>query len=105
MACESLGSFLQRATRLKLHRSEAQDFLTWLSPYDNEDRKDELLKSSVTDATKWILKDSTFREWSSPESTTKVESESSVSIKKVVRSDVLWCHGKPGSGKSVLMYD
>jgi hypothetical protein len=78
-------------------------FLGWLASFDYEARHKELQTSEVTDAVKWILSNANFVTWLGVESPEATRSASPTLFRSVGRRNVLWCHGDPGAGKSVLM--
>ena len=74
-----------------MHTSEQaqlrKNVLAWLSNYDHEE-KHRTIRAQRADGTgEWLLQDDTFREWYED---------------KKPATPILWCHGVPGSGKSVL---
>ncbi|KAH0355642.1 hypothetical protein KCU83_g1722, partial [Aureobasidium melanogenum] len=64
---------------------EREDFLRWLSPYDFDHKQKQTFKTKHEGTGDWLLQTSEFVRWVTEPS-----------------SQLLWCHGKPGAGKSVL---
>lgn len=67
--------------------------LDWLTSFDYQSRHHELSRVRAPHTGAWFLESNAFKSWlghPSPGS-------------KIRPSNVLWCHGVPGSGKSVLM--
>ncbi|KAG9820069.1 hypothetical protein KCU68_g17528, partial [Aureobasidium melanogenum] len=64
---------------------EKEDFLRWLSPYDFHHKQNLIFKTKHEGTGDWFLQTAKFERWATDPS-----------------SQLLWCHGKPGAGKSVL---
>ncbi|TIA56527.1 hypothetical protein D6C77_06862 [Aureobasidium pullulans] len=84
----------QRETRERQretdHRDQEQvkareEFLRWLSPHNFEQKQNEIFKTKHQGTGDWLLQTEEFSYW-----------------EKATTSQLLWCHGKPGAGKSVL---
>ncbi|THX58120.1 hypothetical protein D6D06_03221, partial [Aureobasidium pullulans] len=72
------------------HRDQEQvkareEFLRWLSPHNFEHKQNETFKTKHQGTGDWLLQTEEFSNW-----------------EKATTSQLLWCHGKPGAGKSVL---
>ncbi|THX39743.1 hypothetical protein D6D10_04047 [Aureobasidium pullulans] len=72
------------------HRDQEQvkareEFLRWLSPHNFEHKQNEIFKTKHQGTGDWLLQTEQFSNW-----------------EKATTSQLLWCHGKPGAGKSVL---
>ncbi|THW51216.1 hypothetical protein D6D21_01581 [Aureobasidium pullulans] len=72
------------------HRDQEQvkareEFLRWLSPHNFEHKQNEIFKTKHQGTGDWLLQTEQFSNW-----------------EKAATSQLLWCHGKPGAGKSVL---
>ncbi|KAL5315085.1 hypothetical protein ACEPPN_017736 [Leptodophora sp. 'Broadleaf-Isolate-01'] len=65
--------------------SERRQFLEWVSDINYEETFNEIIKKKHPGTGEWLLEHKIFRTW--------VESPA---------ASLLWCHGKPGAGKSVL---
>lgn len=69
------------------HQSqERREILNWVSSFDHEKRHLEAKDPRVENTGNWIIEDSSFERWRDNTSST----------------NVIWCHGLPGSGKTVL---
>ncbi|THZ91884.1 hypothetical protein D6C82_09707, partial [Aureobasidium pullulans] len=84
----------QRETRERQRETEHRDqeqvkareeFLRWLSPHNFEQKQNEIFKTKHQGTGDWLLQTEEFSYW-----------------EKATTSQLLWCHGKPGAGKSVL---
>ncbi|KAG9558105.1 hypothetical protein KCU71_g10405, partial [Aureobasidium melanogenum] len=64
---------------------EREDFLRWLSPQDFRGKQHDLSEVKHPGTGDWLLQTSEF-----------------LKRAKTACSQLLWCHGKPGAGKSVL---
>ncbi|THZ70115.1 hypothetical protein D6C85_06186 [Aureobasidium pullulans] len=72
------------------HRDQEQvkareEVLRWLSPHNFEHKQNETFKTKHQGTGDWLLQTEEFSTW-----------------EKATTSQLLWCHGKPGAGKSVL---
>ncbi|TIA09752.1 hypothetical protein D6C80_08436, partial [Aureobasidium pullulans] len=72
------------------HRDQEQvkareEVLRWLSPHNFEHKQNETFKAKHQGTGDWLLQTEEFSNW-----------------EKATTSQLLWCHGKPGAGKSVL---
>ncbi|THZ83652.1 hypothetical protein D6C84_04762, partial [Aureobasidium pullulans] len=72
------------------HRDQEQvkareEVLHWLSPHNFEHKQNETFKTKHQGTGDWLLQTEEFSNW-----------------EKATTSQLLWCHGKPGAGKSVL---
>ncbi|THY31699.1 hypothetical protein D6D00_02138, partial [Aureobasidium pullulans] len=72
------------------HRDQEQvkareEVLRWLSPHNFEHKQNETFKTKHQGTGDWLLQTEEFSNW-----------------EKATTSQLLWCHGKPGAGKSVL---
>ncbi|KAG9864360.1 hypothetical protein KCU77_g2484, partial [Aureobasidium melanogenum] len=70
---------------IDFHVKEKEDFLRWLSPYDFHHKQNLIFKTKHEGTGDWFLQTAKFERWATDPS-----------------SQLLWCHGKPGAGKSVL---
>jgi ankyrin repeat protein len=68
--------------------------LDWLTNYDYQNRHHELCRVRTPHTGAWFYESEEFKAWSTGASKTG---------NKARTSNVLWCHGVPGCGKSVLM--
>ncbi|KAH7389091.1 hypothetical protein BKA64DRAFT_711194 [Cadophora sp. MPI-SDFR-AT-0126] len=64
---------------------ERKQFLEWVSDIDYEATFDEIIKKKHPGTGEWLLTHRTFKYWVNNPA-----------------ASLLWCHGKPGAGKSVL---
>ncbi|KAH0372470.1 hypothetical protein KCU65_g993, partial [Aureobasidium melanogenum] len=64
---------------------EREGFLRWLSPYDFHHKQNDIFKTKHEGTGDWLLQTAEFERWATDSS-----------------SQLLWCYGKPGAGKSVL---
>ncbi|THW70199.1 hypothetical protein D6D19_07968, partial [Aureobasidium pullulans] len=67
------------------HVKAREEFLRWLSPQNFEHKQSETFKTKHQGTGDWLLQTEEFSNW-----------------EKATTSQLLWCHGKPGAGKSVL---
>ncbi|KAL1854831.1 hypothetical protein Daus18300_011347 [Diaporthe australafricana] len=67
-------------------RRERQDFLDWLSIWNIQAQHDKIQGARAQNTGSWFLQDETFLRWRADRAD----------------SHLLWCHGLPGSGKTVL---
>jgi len=73
-----------------------QPDLDWLSTFDYQSRHEELRRLRAPGTGTWLLDDSeAFKTWAS----------GCAADGQKRPNNVLWCHGVPGSGKSIMMYD
>ncbi|KAF2655446.1 ankyrin [Lophiostoma macrostomum CBS 122681] len=83
-----------KANLLSPHDASTTLVLDWLTGYDYQNRHHELCRVRTPHTGAWFYESEEFKAWalgaSRPGS-------------KVRPSNVLWCHGVPGCGKSVLM--
>lgn len=66
-------------------RREKQDLLDWLSALDVQLRHDKIRGNRTQNTGSWFLQDEIFSRWRGD-----------------TTESVLWCHGLPGSGKTVI---
>ncbi|KAL8897576.1 MAG: hypothetical protein Q9207_007148 [Kuettlingeria erythrocarpa] len=66
---------------------ERREVLEWVSKVKHEDKHQEIRLPRLDGTGQWLLEDTTFQDW-------RVQSSKP--------PNVLWCHGIPGSGKSIL---
>ncbi len=72
-----------------VHGERRKQILNWLTPVDCELKRWDLARDRVPKTGEWLLKTEQYRRWRDG----------------ARRSDnLLWCKGKPGSGKSMLTY-
>jgi len=64
---------------------ERTNFLEWVSKIHYEEIHDEIIEKTHLGTTEWLIRKELFQEWFNGSG-----------------SSTLWCHGKPGIGKSVL---
>ncbi|OCK73445.1 hypothetical protein K432DRAFT_420720 [Lepidopterella palustris CBS 459.81] len=75
----------RRQLKLQENKKERESFLDWISTIDFEKIHDDIYIKKHEGTGDWLIRTQEFRTWfSSP------------------KSSLLWCHGKPGVGKSVL---
>jgi len=67
---------------------EPIDVLEWLSPTPYDTRHNEIKRRRIKKTGEWLLETSHYKRW---------RFESDV-------PSFLWCHGGPGTGKTVLTY-
>lgn len=67
-------------------RRERQDLLEWLSVINVQAQHNKIQGARTQNTGSWFLKDEAFRRWQGDRAD----------------SHLLWCHGLPGSGKTVL---
>lgn len=68
---------------------ERQETLEWISKVKHEEKHQDVRLPRLDGTGAWLLQDTTFQEWRAQSSKT---------------TRLLWCHGIPGSGKSILAY-
>ncbi|KAH6715676.1 putative kinase D-interacting substrate of kDa [Leptodontidium sp. MPI-SDFR-AT-0119] len=64
---------------------ERRQFLEWVSDINPEESHDRIIEKTHPGTTKWLTQREKFQDWFTS-----------------LDSSTLWCHGKPGMGKSVL---
>ncbi|KAF8198806.1 hypothetical protein K438DRAFT_1823723 [Mycena galopus ATCC 62051] len=69
-----------------MEQSEREKIIDWLSPLNFFVRQDDIFITQQEGTGEWLLHEEQFKQW-----------ESSI-------GGVLWCHGIPGVGKTVLAY-
>ncbi|KAI8937256.1 hypothetical protein NX059_006465 [Plenodomus lindquistii] len=75
----------EEARRREQERQEKTEFLAWVSNIDFEQTHQVIYAKKQEKTCDWLIKDPRYQQWfNSP------------------NSSLLWCHGKPGIGKSVL---
>ena len=67
-------------------QEENQKLLSWLSAYDEQAKHFVIKEPRVEGTGQWFLESSEFQQWTKSEP----------------HDNILWCHGNPGVGKSVL---
>ncbi|KAL8976584.1 MAG: hypothetical protein Q9205_007435 [Flavoplaca limonia] len=63
---------------------EYREVTTWLSPVNFWARQQDIINNRTKDTGTWLLESSEYRSW------------------RVGSGNILWCHGIPGAGKTVL---
>ncbi|THW69918.1 hypothetical protein D6D19_08098, partial [Aureobasidium pullulans] len=80
---ELLGG--QQQTLTRQHEQDQEEFLTWLSKHNFRLKQNAAFEACYENTGRWLLQTNEFRIWVAAQ-----------------ESKMIWCHGKPGSGKSVL---
>ena len=62
-----------------------EDLLRWLSTFEHQKKHQDVCARRLADTGQWLLNRGEFRAW-----------------RDDPQSNVLWCHGIPGAGKTVL---
>jgi len=92
---------------LATERDRDRAILDWLASSAYEDKHAALVKSRAPGTGQWLFDDSKFRTWMKPSLTSqRLRSRSRDALSLSLdegQANTLWCHGPPGSGKSVLM--
>lgn len=76
----------QKASQDFQQKKENHDLLNWLSNLNVQSQHDKIQGARTPDTGSWFLRDETFLRWRGA----------------CADSHLLWCHGLPGSGKTVL---
>ncbi|KAF2738865.1 hypothetical protein EJ04DRAFT_28172 [Polyplosphaeria fusca] len=74
-----------RTNELARDREEKSKFLSWVSIIEFEKIHQDIYAKKHEETCEWLIKESKYQEWFNGST-----------------SSLLWCHGKPGIGKSVL---
>lgn len=65
---------------------EREEALAWLSTFQYQKKHNDVRATRTPETGSWLLENKTFRKWrDDPQS-----------------QNVLWCHGTPGAGKTIL---
>ncbi|KAH8588709.1 hypothetical protein B0O99DRAFT_693149 [Bisporella sp. PMI_857] len=81
----SVGRGVQKIQR-KLMDEEYRRVLSWLSPYQHEEKQIDVSSKRSARSGYWLLENNQFKDW----------------LQSSSQSPFLWCHGKPGAGKTVM---
>lgn len=90
-----LNSFIAASTRdvvlrleqrqdRQVHRQEHQEIIDWLTPIDNATQHSDFIRRRQPGTGQWLIDASEYGNW------------------KATKGDVLFCHGIPGAGKTIL---
>jgi hypothetical protein len=78
-----------------VHGERRKQVLDWLRPVDCELKRWDLSRDRVPGTGEWLLEREEYRRWKNGAGSRRVNCPS---------DNILWCWGKPGSGKSMLTY-
>ncbi|KAJ6594778.1 hypothetical protein B0H19DRAFT_975013, partial [Mycena capillaripes] len=81
---ETVNHFHIHGSEQQINSTERTQIIEWLSPINFFLRQADILQSQQEGTGEWLLKDPHFQQWESGS------------------GKILWCHGIPGAGKTVL---